>query len=372
MKQNRLLWYLLSAGLLAVIGLFGAQAPGAATTLQGNGQQTVPTPEPVPLEFTIQVTLQRPNAPSPHPSWAVPVRFGLYRPGDPNALRYQWDLTLDDSGRWSGVLNLARGVYDVRIKNLHTLRNLRRDVAIYAPITLTLGTLLEGDADDDNRVRASDFTLLRAAYFTTEGDPGFDSRADFDEDNRIRSSDFALLRGNYFATGDIEVTGLTARASGDLDAGSVAVSLLPAVSSVRPGEVFTVTLRAAAGSQPFVALDADIRYPPNVLQVVGPSGQPASEIEPLPGLSTVLTNRADNATGRILYGAGLFEGEASGDVPIARVRFRALRAGYAALVHLADVTVAAPDGRFVTGPLSDAQAVIEGRAIYLPLLIRTF
>jgi hypothetical protein len=364
MRQHRLLWYLLFAGLFSVIALFGGQLPGSATTLRSNGQGTVPMP------VSLQVTLQRPNAPPPHPSWAVPVHFALYSPGDPNTIQYEGDLTLDDSGRWVGFLSLARGTFDVRIKNLHTLRNVRRNVAISGPLVLNMGTLLEGDADGDNRVRASDFAIVRAAYFTTEGQPGFDPRADFDEDNRIRSSDFALLRSNYFATGDIEVTGLAAQGGRRSADGVVAVSLLPALNSVRLGEVFTITLMATAGTQPFVALDADIRYPPNVLQVVGPNGQPASAIEPLPALSTVLTNRVDNSAGRILYGAGLFDSTASGDVAIARIRFRVLRPEYAALIHLADVTVADPAGKFVTGPLSDAQAVIEGTALYLPLLIR--
>jgi len=320
------------------------------------------------------VNLQRPNSPPPHSAWSVPVVFSLYPPGSTGAPAYQWNLALDTSGRWSGSLTLSAGSYDVRVKNLHTLRNVKRNVLIDGSATINMGTLLEGDADGDNRVRASDFALLRAAYFTQEGDLGFDPRTDFDEDNRVRSSDFALLRSNYFASGDIEVG--TSRAAAAAPDGVVALALEPALLTVQSGEVFTVTLTAHAGDQPFVAFDADIRFPPDALQLVGLDGQPATHIEPL-GVMAPLINAADNSAGRILYGAGVPNDAPplTGDVTVARLHFRALRTAPRLSVNCLDGTVSDPTGKWVTGPLSGTQVTVVPasgiRFVFMPLILRS-
>ena len=38
------------------------------------------------MPIALNVTLQRPNALPPDPSWAVPVHFALYPPGDPDTI----------------------------------------------------------------------------------------------------------------------------------------------------------------------------------------------------------------------------------------------------------------------------------------------
>ncbi len=358
MKNRRPIIYLFVGLALLTIAWFGGQIPTWATPAQSNGQQgiSVPTatPRPSPQPVVLTVNLQRPNSPPPHASWAVPVHLALYPPGASGAASYEWDLSLDNSGRLAATLVLSAGRYDIRLKNLHTLRNVKRNVLLDGTSVIDMGTLREGDADGDNRVRASDFALLRAAYFTQAGDSAFDARADFDEDRRIRSSDFALLRGNYFATGDIEVA--MARAAAAWPDGAVALALEPAALTVQSGEVFTVTLTAHAGDQPFVALDADMRFPPAALQLVGPNGQPATLIEPL-GEMSELINTADNSAGRILYGAGVPYGASPlvGDVALARLHFRVLRSACSLSVKIVDGTVADPTGLFVTGPLSGTQ-----------------
>jgi hypothetical protein len=364
MPRLRGIAYLISAGVILIGALLAGSAIGW-TTPHSALAQTVPT------QVNLAVTLERPNAASPHPSWAAPVHFTLNTPGDAGIPLYAFDLTLDQSGKWQGDLRVWQGTYDLRLKNMHTLRNVKRGVAISSGInTIDMGTLLEGDADDDNRVSSSDFSLLRSAYFTAEGNPGFDPRTDFDEDDRIRSSDFALLRGNYSKTGDIEVSAPTA-ASQAAPAGTVALELTPARVLVAPGETFIVTLIARAGDQPFVAMDADIRFPPALLQVVGPDGAPATAIQALPPL-TELTNQVDSGTGRILFGAGTFSGPVSGDLPLAQIRFSALEAAPPAEFQMIDGTVADEKGKWVTGPLSGARFWVAKKFHfgYLPLILR--
>jgi hypothetical protein len=365
MQRLRGIAYLISAGVILIGALLAGSGTGW-TTPHSASAQTIPT------QVNLAVTLERPNSPAPHPSWAVPVRLALYTPGDAGMPLYALDVTLDQSGKWQGDLPIWQGTYDLRLKNLHTLRNVKRGVALSSGVTtIDMGTLLEGDADDDNRVSSADFTLLRLAYFTAEGDPGFDPSTDFDEDDRIRSSDFALLRGNYPKTGDIEVSALTADRQA-APAGSVALELTPATVFVAPGDTFVVTLTARASDQPFVAMDADIRFPPALLQVVGSDGAPATAIEALLPL-TELTNQVDNGTGRILFGAGTFSGPVSGDLPLAQIRFRVLKAAAPADIQMVDGTVADERGKWVTGLLSGTRFWIATTFHYgyLPLILRS-
>jgi len=319
------------------------------------------------MPIALNVTLQRPNALPPHLSWAVPVHFALYPPGDPDTICHEWDLTLDESGQWSDWLVIFTGLYDARIKNMHTLRNVRRNVDFSGPMTINMGELHEGDANGDNRIRITDFGILRSAYFTSEGDPGFDPRADFDEDKRIRIADFALLRMNYFQNGDIEVT--LAGKSADQRLDTVDLCVEPPVVAVTVGETFTVTVMVSAGAQDVVGVDFDLRFEPSSLQVVDGAGQPAGQIEPA-GPLTLLFNQVDPVAGCIRYAAGTF-GIASGSFRLAVVRFKALASTQATALHFAYADVVAPGGESVVGELSDgAVSIIEVRIQrYLPLLL---
>lgn len=157
------------------------------------------------LPITLNITLQRPNAPAPDPSWAVPVHFSLHPLGMADIICWEWDRTLDQSGEWSGDLNLTTGLYDARLKNPHTLRNVKYSVNIAGATTIDMGELLEGDASNDNFVKGEDFSILRTTYWKNAGEPGFDPRADFDENGSVNAADFSLLRTSYWQCGDIEV-----------------------------------------------------------------------------------------------------------------------------------------------------------------------
>lgn len=332
----------------------------------------------VPLPVTVQVSLQRPNAPPPHASWSVPVHLSLYPPGETATVCHEWDLMLDESGQYvplgiGDYLTVFSGTYDVRVRNLHTLRNVKRSVEFYAPLTINMGTLLEGDASGDNRVRSSDFAILSAAYFTREGDTNFDPRADFDEDNRIRSSDFALLSVNYFLSGDLEVGSAQAVAGPINLQGEVDVGLEPAFTTAEVGETITLTLTAHAGVQPFISMDAEIFFSPDLFEVVDASGSPASSIEPV-GPLLGLYNVVDNSAGRILYLAGALPAkEVSGDVQLARIRLRAKANTPGAVIDLADAVVSAISGVDVQGEFTDALVRVGHGAVvttYLPVLVR--
>jgi hypothetical protein len=60
------------------------------------------------------------------------------------------------------------------------------------------GTLWEGDANDDNYVNITDFSLLATGFY-----PQYDERADFNEDGLVNITDFSLLASNFGMNGDI-------------------------------------------------------------------------------------------------------------------------------------------------------------------------
>jgi hypothetical protein len=320
------------------------------------------------MTMTLAVNLQRPNSAPPSAPWAVPVELAFYPPGNAVTMTVQHTVTLDQSGRWTGPLNLLPGNYDVRAKNLHTLRNVKRNVVVAAGTTIDIGTLREGDADGDNRVRIFDFAILRAAYFTKAGDPTFDPRADFDEDRRIRISDFALLRGNYFARGDIEVT--AAQATEGQPQGAVALAIEPAQAIGQPDEIILLTAMAHAGDQPFVGMDVEIRFPSAQLQIIGADGLPATRVEISPLLATLL-NRVDNAQGIINFSAGVFGDPMRGDADVARLRFKVVGSAAKIPINFGEVLISDPDGRAATGALSGAVITMNGagHSIYLPIIL---
>jgi large repetitive protein len=67
---------------------------------------------------------------------------------------------------------------------------------------VTTDMLLEGDANGDNQVNIADFSILAAAFNTSEGDSGYDARADFNDDNAVNIADFSLMASNFGLVGD--------------------------------------------------------------------------------------------------------------------------------------------------------------------------
>ena len=161
-------------------------------------------------EVDILVVLQ--GGSRPPEGWEVPLTIKFFSPGadvmtgTPLA---QFDLTTIKSGSTAVCqCSVAPGTYDVTAVSEHTLINVKRDVIIFSPSTaVNMGTLREGNANDDSIINISDFGILSVAYMKTEGEPGYDARADFDRNGIINISDFGLLAVNYMETSPIDISG---------------------------------------------------------------------------------------------------------------------------------------------------------------------
>lgn len=67
-------------------------------------------------------------------------------------------------------------------------------------VKITISGFLPGDVDGNGRVDATDLMLLGKTFGLSQGEPGYDARADFNDDNIVDGMDLIILCLNYGAT----------------------------------------------------------------------------------------------------------------------------------------------------------------------------
>ncbi|MBL7743632.1 MAG: DUF4082 domain-containing protein [Chitinophagaceae bacterium] len=150
--------------------------------------------------ITGTVTLQGRPA-SPNAQWIVPIKVELYVTGNSTPVA-TYNTTTDNTGQFT-ITGLPVGTFNVKVKSSHTLARVKTgQVLVTGGNAISFGTLLEGDANNDNYVTAIDFSVLLNSYNKTIGDPGYDARADFNNDGFVTAIDFSLLLANYNQAGE--------------------------------------------------------------------------------------------------------------------------------------------------------------------------
>jgi hypothetical protein len=313
------------------------------------------------------VLLQGRPAP-PDPSWSVPLSVTLYELGQPTPA-YEFLTTTDENGAFvlSGVVP---GDYTALVKSPHTLQN-RVDVALgVGPNEVSLGELREGDANDDNCVLISDFSVLVTTYAKGEGDPGFDGRADFNEDDWVSLVDFSLLATNFGDCGD-DLASQQREAqvsSSRVAAADVQIVVDPATTNLLPGETFTVTIQVRAGSQLVDGAQASLNFDPQYLQVVEMTGHTDR-------LPITLLDDYDNVAGTLDYAGGALSGFPDGTFDLVTAQFEAVTVtvGTALAFHfdqprLTDVTYGGLS--VLTGHVDGQVVIADQYNVYLPVVLR--
>jgi hypothetical protein len=142
------------------------------------------------------VTLQgRPAA--PNAQWEVPVTVDIYANGNTSTPAYTFNVTTDQSGNFS-ISNIPEGTYTISVKNAHTLKRVLADqVLVAGNNALNFGTLLEGDATNNNVINLSDLGLLISSYNKILGDPAYVPNADLNGNGVVNLADLGLLISNY-------------------------------------------------------------------------------------------------------------------------------------------------------------------------------
>lgn len=321
----------------------------------------------LPMTVEGHVTMQRPN-PAPHPSWSVPASFRLYAPGQATP-SFAATVTTDQSGSWFVPVSVSAGSYDACVKNRHTLQNRVPVTMTLGNNVLNLGTLREGDANDDNVVALVDFSILVATFGKCQGAAGYDDRPDFNEDGCVLITDFSLLSMNFGLAGDVcpavahqgaapapPAEPASDRAGAGRALGTADISVQPAVSTVQVGDIFTLTVEVASGAQLVDGVSVYLDYDHTLMHVQ--QIIPAASSLPL-----VLQNSFDNDTGQIDYAAGTFSNFPSGTFDVAYLQMVAITttnsttlAFHTVVPRQSDVTYG---GVSVLGSLHPASVVIE-------------
>ncbi|MDO8491528.1 MAG: dockerin type I domain-containing protein [Dehalococcoidia bacterium] len=97
-------------------------------------------------------------------------------------------------------IGVAAGTYDITAKVGHALINVKRSVVINPPNLVSLGTLREGDSNNDGQINIMDFSLLAGSYLKSFGQAAYNSNADYDMNGQVNTLDFSLLAANYLKT----------------------------------------------------------------------------------------------------------------------------------------------------------------------------
>jgi uncharacterized repeat protein (TIGR01451 family) len=242
-----------------------------------------------------RVDLQgRPAA--PNSAWAVSLTVRLY-PVDGATAVYTRAMQADSSGQFR-LEGLAPGSYDVRVKNSHTLQNVKRAVNLLpGENTVNLGALLEGDVNDDNLVTIADFGILSSAFNTCFGSGQFVENADLNENNCVTIADFGLLSGNFNRRGDITATLAYALTPAKVISHAAQIKLEPARSRIAVGELFTLTIRIEPNGEAINGAMVNLKYDPEVLGIM--SFAPGATLTTPVGATKNLTGSLQFALGRL-------------------------------------------------------------------------
>jgi len=333
----------------------------------------------VPAIVQGQVALQgRPTPPSAR--WAISLTVELLNPTTGAALQ-TLATTTDNQGHFT-LSGLSAGVYSLRVKGMHTLANRRSSLTLGAgDNTVDMGTLLEGDTDNDNDVDANDASVVNVAFGSVPSSGNWDPRADLNGDGVVNATDMGLVAMNYGQTGDVELGSSVARRSvsaASLDvsvqaAGSVALNFVPNAIEKSPGDVFEVEVWLRAGSQPVDTVDLTIFFPGAVLSIVDQAGNPATRVQGNTAFSQELANSVQNGAGIIHYAATKTGGTVTGDVRLFALRIKAFSPGtgwlrFSMWEPRTDVRY---HGESVLGswPAASVHVLGENR-LYVPLTVR--
>jgi len=246
----------------------------------------------------------------------------------------------DQSGDFT-IVGITPGIYDIWLKNFHTLSNLKQNVTLNAGAnSVDMGELQEGDANNDNLVDIDDFGILKTQF----GSAG--PEADFDQSGWVDITDFGLLKENFGEFGDVVVTAMPSgksvklkvmpdlpkRAEGErtlvlLERASVRVS--PSFGTVQVGEEFTVDVVMDPESHGADSAQAYLRVDPNFVEILN-----IVDGDVPPNMSKMY----DSTTGQVAYAWASFDPALTDAFTLCTIRLKAKAAIFGATYIIFDGT----------------------------------
>lgn len=151
--------------------------------------------------FTGTIVMQGRPAP-PDPLQQVTVQVDLYTPGNSTTPIESFTVPTDINGVFT-INDVPTGTYNVAVKQAHTLQKvLINQLIVGGNNTVNIGTLLNGDINNDNFISAIDLGALLSSYLKGVGDPGFLPNADLNGDGFVTALDLGILLFNYNVLGE--------------------------------------------------------------------------------------------------------------------------------------------------------------------------
>jgi len=204
--------------ITASIAIAGNATPGArvvnVTSCFGYKNGTANTPylsghgvfNVVTQGATLNGSVDFPGRVSPPDSaWVEGLDVRGFEPGNLNFQVWATTNSTNNTGVFSSS-GLLPETYDIGIKNWTCLSTVVTNVTLTGGgITAAdFGTTTEGDANNDDIIGSSDYSLLSFAYNTwPAGPPLWNPNCDFNRDDYVGSSDYSLLSFNYNDWGDL-------------------------------------------------------------------------------------------------------------------------------------------------------------------------
>ncbi len=110
--------------------------------------------------------------------------------------KYRFDVPVNSGGLLE-VKGIQPGGYTLALKHPQFLQHSELRQLNAGKNDFLMSALQAGDANNDNRVTALDFSVLAASFNLSAGQAGFDARADFNGDGSVTEVDYSLLTANF-------------------------------------------------------------------------------------------------------------------------------------------------------------------------------
>lgn len=132
------------------------------------------------------------------------MTIAFYEAGT-NTLVELFTSSIEEDGSYA-LSNIPIGNYDIFVKLEGNLQRGYFNQTISAGTNnLNLGTFIQGDLNGDDGVNIIDFSLINAAFGSTEGEANYNPLADLNCDGGVNIIDVSVLNASFGMTGDMPI-----------------------------------------------------------------------------------------------------------------------------------------------------------------------